>query len=668
MNEATDKNIEYELDGFAAVKDGKKKAERKPSCVIGAVNRFTSLLYRLFIGGIIGTVFTLYKKLQRHFTDGFICSLLGVGGPLSSYFAKLRFIISRSIEQSIILKFTNKKLNSLMRVNLSVYGLFFMIFGGLSAVLGIVDSGLSGVDILSSNDVWVGGILVVSSFSLMTSSKTLASAIRDGKLSRKIIDIFGISEEMLDNQEIAGRESVLIAIVFAVILGCIAYFVTPIFILLTILALIGVYLIIKHPEIGALCTLFFSPLSLLFQKGYEFIMALVCITLASYFIKVLCGRRRVKLELLSVLVLIFAVFLAFGGLFSAGGASSRFTAANMFCFVLSFIALINLLRSEAWIRRCMVALACSLVLISIMALLQLLTVKLGFFSALFGKDTVTYSAISSFFSNSETVSAYMVMLFPIFMFFVMKKGRILGRFGLLIGMSVALFAVVYVGSRPAWLGLVVGALLFMMLYSHKTLTAILIAALPTTCVCLFIPSEWMEKIFDYFRFSSESVFNRMEIWDGGLRMIRAYLFGGIGVGKEAFLEVYPIYATSGFEGVTDLHSVYLQLLAAIGVFGFSIFVILIIVYVQKCLCFMKQNTNKESRLPTLVCLCSTVSVLTMGAASDVFSDLGVFLVFFMVMALGCACVRIGDESFDRKRTIMDPNEKSAELIIDADKY
>ena len=59
-----------------------------------------------------------------------------------------------------------------------------------------------------------------------------------------------------------------------------------------------------------------------------------------------------------------------------------------------------------------------------------------------------------------------------------------------------------------------------------------------------------------------------------------------------------------------------------------------------------------------------VSVLIMGIASDVFSNLGVFLVFFIIMALGSAYVRIGDEAYDKLRTVMDPHDKSADLVID----
>lgn len=665
MNAESEKNSERELESLDAVNKKERKIARTNSSVIGGVNKFSSWLYRLFISGLFGSIFTLYSKLQKSFKAGFVSSVFADGGIFSPYLAKARYAISRSIEKSRLLGFLNKKLGELMSVNLSVFGLFIMIFGGLSAVFGILDSGLSGADILSSNEVLIGAILVLSSFPLMASSKTLVRAIKEGRILRwLIIDVFGISEESLGRNDASGRETVPIAIVLGVVFGAISYFTGAALIICVVLILLGVYLVMKYPEIGVLCTFFVLPFTAMFERGQGATILIVCVTLASYFVKVLCGRRRIRLELLGTVILIFALILSCGGLFSAGDEASSQSAAVLTVFAFSYIALVNLLRSKAWLKRAMYALAVSSVIMSVLTLLEFFAVKQGIFPSVFGRGTFINGALTELFADKESTSAYMILIFPMLLFIMFDRKRLIGRFATFVGILLALFSVVYLGSRPAWLGLAVGILLFMMLYNHKTLTALIIAALPAVCSFMFIPSSVKARIFDFFKFSHNSVSNRFEIWDGGLKMIREYLFGGIGVGESAFCEVYPAYANAGFENATSLYNVYLQILAALGIVGLIAFVIMIILFAQKSLCFMKYNEERTERLPALVCLCSAVSLLTMGAAYDVFSDVRIFLAFFMIMGVGCAYIRIGDDTLQRSRMVTDPHDRSADLIID----
>ena len=65
MNGATDNNLDKDIESFSSIKDNKKKPERSRSKILAGLNRFTAWFYSLFIGGLIGGIFTFYKKMQK---------------------------------------------------------------------------------------------------------------------------------------------------------------------------------------------------------------------------------------------------------------------------------------------------------------------------------------------------------------------------------------------------------------------------------------------------------------------------------------------------------------------------------------------------------------------------------------------------------------------------
>ena len=52
-------------------------------------------------------------------------------------------------------------------------------------------------------------------------------------------------------------------------------------------------------------------------------------------------------------------------------------------------------------------------------------------------------------------------------------------------------------------------------------------------------------------------------------MLANTFYFGIGIGEGAFAEVYPFYALSGIETAPHSHSLYLQILTELGIFGLS---------------------------------------------------------------------------------------------------
>ena len=79
-----------------------------------------------------------------------------------------------------------------------------------------------------------------------------------------------------------------------------------------------------------------------------------------------------------------------------------------------------------------------------------------------------------------------------------------------------------------------------------------------------------------------SISYRIYTWRGTLNMIGDHWFQGIGYGNDAFATVYPNYAYAGMESAQHSHSLFLQIIATMGVVTLVIFVIAIFLNIQKC--------------------------------------------------------------------------------------
>ena len=130
-------------------------------------------------------------------------------------------------------------------------------------------------------------------------------------------------------------------------------------------------------------------------------------------------------------------------------------------------------------------------------------------------------------------------------------------------------------------------------------------------------------------------------------MIGDYWFQGVGYGNEAFSKVYPNYAYSGMESAAHSHSLFLQIIATMGVFALVIFAIAVFLNVQKCFEYTKNPQNKSSKIYVFATICSLAASLVMGMFDYIWYSPRVFYIFWVILAIGCAFVRSGNYEMAR---------------------
>ncbi len=642
------------------------------SRVIGAVNRFTAWLYTMFATGIFGKLFTSYDQAEAAALDGFggrfRRSLSGLGkvGKL------LRRKIAGAFESSRILRLLRRLRDVLLECSLSVYGVLFAVYGVYSLVLRLVfRESTTGLDF---GLILTGIVFLLISLPMFFSGRSLAEALGKSRIFHwLLVGICGIDEDDLKKPPKVSGTRYVVAVSVAVIAGCLTYFVHPLVIPGVVLLVVLAAMVLYQPEMGAVVTLLVCPFLSFTLHPTLYLSCILGVTAIGYLSKLICGRRTFRFGLLEGMVGFFVLLVLFGGFFTLGGKTSL-RSALMYSFLIAggFFLILNLARTRVWLRRCAIALGTSATLVSAVGIAQYL---LGYAESRW-LDQKLFAEIAgrvtSVFNNPNMLAVFLVLILPLLFGFIITQKRLFSGFFLTLCASGAVACLILTWSRGAWLGVLFSLGVMLLLISNKTLSTILIAALPV-CVGATYLSPYLtgSSLIDNIagRFASigslgdSSTLYRVYTWQGVGNMIRDHLIGGIGVGESAFGEVYPLYALSGIETVMHSHSLYLEILSELGVVGLIVFLISMFLFVQLCLGALKKMPDRRMRVMVIAGLCATLGALLMGGADYIWYNYSICFLFWAVIGLTAAYVRVGKEETERTYLPLENSATEAEVTV-----
>ena len=131
-------------------------------------------------------------------------------------------------------------------------------------------------------------------------------------------------------------------------------------------------------------------------------------------------------------------------------------------------------------------------------------------------------------------------------------------------------------------------------------------------------------------------------------MMKDFWFSGIGVVSDSFSLLYPFYA-HGHLDAQHSHNLFLSIFCESGIFGIVVFFILLYIFFKK-LATGHQFFGKGNPLTTLLVAVGvgTISLLICGMFNNIFFNYRIFLMFWVILALGISARFIAKESFDAK--------------------
>ena len=645
-----------------APKAPKEKKEKKAYAGIASISLLISLwdgFWNIFCNsltkGFFGRIFSSYSKLQRSYSGGFIKEFLFKDRRLKKIFRKFRKFLSSNIETCFPVTRGNKMIKYFASAPLSFYGNFGLFFGIYTCVAYFVKLLLPALPTADIGHLIVGIAIIIVSLPLSFSKLSFANAITRSASGRWLFQTcFGLSDEVIAKYTTAKRGKGNLMLFFGLVAGTLTFFFHPISILIAILVCAIVIFIAVTPEIGVMLTVFAVPFCA-FMPSPTLSLCIMVLTTAFFFgVKIIRGKRVFKLELVDMAILLFGILIYFASVFSAGGAGSVNSALVSCTLILGYFLLVNLMRTKKWIMRCVAALLSSATAVAL----------IGLFEYVFGEgsnaswlDATLFGSIKlrivSLFENPNMLATYLVLVFPFALATLILAKTSRTKFFSFILCALFVTAIILTWTRGAWVAAAIAALIFFTVYSKKTLRifGVIILALPV--IPMLLPSTVLDRLVSIINLSDSSISYRIYTWIGSTRVIKDHFLGGIGYGTDAFRAVYPQYAFAGIETAEHSHSLYLQILIAMGIGGLLCLLALAFLYFQKCAEYIKKPEDKRSKFYVTAALTSIIAALIMGIFDYVWFNYRVFYIFWIVIAIGCAFVRVGNTEAERQNLPLD---------------
>lgn len=606
------------------------------SVILKAFSKLSSVIYRKLSTGFFAGVFTAYPREDAALSESLVSqgiSKLDIGGRVSLPAKKK---LAGWAEDSFFVGLLKKMLGGLLSCPMKTYGIFLFSFAFYSAVIYLFRyfylTGASERE-LDAGFIVTAFLMLIASVVMISSRHCLAGALRTSPAARFLLfDIVGLRPNTFDGIETGGSKF-HIAFFFGLLFGVASYVIDPLLMIGGILALVVLYLIILRPEFGVLAIITALPF-----LPTMVLVAAVLYTAVCYGIKVLIGKRSLKLDLLDITVLFFMLLMIGGGVFSISSESLKPMLVYV-AFMVGYFLAVNLIRSKQWAIKCVIGAVISCTLTALYGLYQ------NFFGTLATtwQDVDMFSQIEgrvvSTFENPNVLAEYLIMMLPLMLVAVILSKKPRARFALLLATAATGGCLVYTWSRGAWLGFLIGMLIFLLLYSKKTLTALLLCLLGVPFLPFVLPDSIVQRFTSIGNMGDSSTSYRVNIWRGVIDMLGDFWQSGIGIGYRPFREIYPFYSLEAIEAAPHSHNLYLQITVELGIVGLLVFIALLFFYTQSSLSLHKKDSRREALISTAI-FCGILSVLAQGMTDYIWYNYRVFLMFWLLIGLGVAVRRI----------------------------
>ncbi len=635
---------------------------KKDSVILSTLQKWIDSVYSLLIGGFFGTLLTSYTEEEKALRS---CRLFSYKGKRGS--ARLsdtvRLKIARLFENSFFVGRFEEFLFSLLYYRLKTYGAFFLSLGSYGMLSFVLRQfAVPGTESVALHlPVCVAFLLI--SFPLIASGDTLASALVKSKLLSPIMfSGLGVPRDTF-TRGIKCPKHYGVATALGMVLGALTYFVDPIYYPITMVVLLAVTVISQFPELGIITWIALLPFSGFLPMPTAILAFVVLVTGISYLVKLIRGKRVFRMRLIDAAVALLMLLYLVGGIVSVGGMRSLASAMIYVVFLMGYFLVVNLMRTREWVNRAIGTAVLSGTAVCLVGVVQIFVGEQNtswLDTSLFSDITVR---ITAGFGNPNIFAEYLLLLIPFAVAFAFG-GHIKRSMGSVVALVVMLLCLVFTFSRGAWLGFLIGSVLFFMMLSRRSILGMLGMVLALPVFTWLIPDVVLSRFLSIGNLSESSTAYRISAWSGVGELLEKTLFCGIGVGNAAFSEVYPGFAYAGIERLEHAHSLYLQLLVELGIPGLLVFLLIVFLFVQSGFEYLLKVKSAEGKRLVCAAISALAAMLVMGITDHIWYHYGIFLAFWTMLALTGAHIGIGMDERGRQESHERNTDSASTLVLD----
>ena len=462
----------------------------------------------------------------------------------------------------------------------------------------------------------------------------------------------------------SGSEYMFMSAIIGILLGIMTYFLHPAYLPVAFGILVLISLIASNSETGVIVTIAATPFLQYSDYANEILLALVVVSALSYISKVIRRHRIVSLSSESIYVLLFCFFLIASGIHSNGGSEAiKETISAIVLIMGGFFLTYNLIKGKSRLE------VCTKILLVSYAVICLFGIWNVFYNAIVEHNIYSIrEEVSPIFENNvifiaddfSVFSALSVLLTPLLVGKIARAKSFKGRAFAIVLTTMSIITTCIYGTFEALVAIVLEIIVFSLLYSHKSLTAILLISVPLIVLVVLYP--YIERLLNLpdiwhairgiLPLNDQSAAYRGSLFKSVLTLIADGNWSGIGVGETAFKSTFQHYSNSVTAGLSSPGSLWLQVVCWGGAGGLVCFVLSVITVAWKGLGY-SVNLKKSSVRDNLIALVSGfIALLFFGGVSSIWIDNRVMYLFWVYAGLIAAYVRELRDEDNRRDSVL----------------
>lgn len=219
----------------------------------------------------------------------------------------------------------------------------------------------------------------------------------------------------------------------------------------------------------------------------------------------------------------------------------------------------------------------------------------GIFQSLYGFDILRHHGIIkddylrrilSSFVHPNDFAAYIIFILPLSFCFFCKDLKKSQRIFLITNCLLGAYCLLKTSSRAAWLGFLIGLIIYFFFYKKK------ISIIIPLAVVLFIilTPHGFDRLKSLFVLEQNTVWERTQLWKGTWEMVKVHPFFGFGV--NTFSRYFLAYKPAAYPDIRYTHNSYLQMWSEIGILGLLAFLSIIFTVLRITLRGMRKKMQK----------------------------------------------------------------------------
>jgi hypothetical protein len=357
----------------------------------------------------------------------------------------------------------------------------------------------------------------------------------------------------------------------------------------------------------------------------------------SYGWKVVLGKRVFNFDIYAVIVLLLGIVALISGIASDGDGAFTYSLAFL-AVIMSYFPVANMISNRRLADNAINAVIVSAIPITVLSFIEYIVEhpKTSYVPPKYSTD-----GVSVFFSSPEALAAFMlVAVISTLTFMIEKRNRIKKTFYLIV--SVLEMAVLGLLLLPeAWLAVVISALVYPIIKSKRIPIDLILLFIPLPLLVFTVPNGILDRVSDFFR-AEFSFSDRLTGYSKAFDVFLDNVTFGTGFGASA-------YMNSAISDTAGLFNTFLGVAAQIGVIALVLILAMIMLRMRHLSYYRLYLRNSLVEATGEMTAVALAALLSFGMLSDLFADLTVLYLFWTVLGVSAAALRIAKKECDDRQ-------------------